>query len=319
MQDLLAVYRASVRARRLDERLSSLAHAGRIGAHPDARGFEPSLAAVVLALRPDDAVFPGLREHAAALVRGLPIADYVAHAFGTAEGPTHGHGAPAMLASRALRVGPPSGLLSNHLTHAAGHAWAGKLRRDDVVTLALFGEAAADAGEFHTAVNFAGATRAPIVFVCRTDRTGASGLPRPVERVIDKAVAYGVEAAEAPAHDVASVHAALTRALARARSGEGPTLLEIVRTDPACPIESLRDALIAAGVWDSTQDFALHRDTTLEIEAAVRAAMAAAPPARASLFEHVFAALGPQLEAQQRALLDAPSGAPVAARRENES
>lgn len=306
MADLLAIHRHAVRARLLDERLTQLARAGRIGFHPDARGFEPALAAAVLSLREDDAVFPSARDHAALLARGYPIARYVAHAFGSAEDPAKGHAAPGHLGSRELRVATPSGLVSNHMTHATGYAWAAKLRGERAAVLTLFAESAADAGDFHSAVNFAGATGAPIVFLCRTDRSRSERTPAPIERVADKGIAYGVPGVVCSADDAEAVAQAVAQALARAYEGQGPTLIEAIRESSADPLEALEARLSSEGRWNAHQAIELRRELMTEIESAVTQAQQAGPPSRETIFDDVYARLPGHLEDQRAALLTLP-------------
>jgi pyruvate dehydrogenase E1 component alpha subunit len=308
-----SLYAQSMRARLIGERLSQLARAGRIGFHPEARGWEPALVAATTAMHEKDAIFPSARDHAVFFARNVAVATYVAHATGTAQDPMHGHAAPGLLASRELGIGSPSGLISNHLTHAAGWAWAARLRGDgDVAALAVLGRSAADAGDFHSAVNFAGATKAPVIFLCRTDRTldraldrtGERTVPAPCEAVAEKGIAYGVPTATCDAADPASVARAVSEA--RARAGGGPTLIEVVREAGRDPLELLRDAMIAKNVWSQTQDLEQRRELMAEIEAALSRALGSGAPPRESLFDDVFGELPPHLHAQRDQLLAAP-------------
>ncbi len=307
MADLLAIYRHATRARLLSERLRELARAGRIGFHPEGRAFEPAICAAILAMRDEDHVFPSAREQAAFIARGIELERYVSNAFGTSEDPMCGHTAPAHLSSRQLRIGSPSGLISNHLTHAAGFAWASALTREPAAVLAFFGASAADAGDFHSAVNFAGATKSPIVFFCRTDRTTTDRLPSPTESVAEKAIGYGIEGVTCAAHDMHGVATTVERALSRARSGDGPVLIEAILQDPNDPLDMLRALLIEQQGWDPRRDLDLRRETMIDIEAAVQKAMEAGPPARETVFDHVFAELPQHLETQRDHLLAAPS------------
>lgn len=301
MADLLAIHRLAVRARLLDERLSQLARAGRIGFHPDARGLEPALAAAVLALRAEDAIFPSARDHLAHLARGTTMQSYLAHALGTASDPMHGHASPGHLASRAARIGSPSGIVGAHLTHAAGYAWAAVLRGSKAAVLATFGETAAGSGDFHSSVNFAGATKAPVIFFCRTDRVDVPAVPAATETVAEKAIGYGIEAATCSADDPESVHAAVAQALARALDGAGPTLIEAIRTRPD-PLDDLRARLVESGAWDRTRDLELRRETMTEIESALTAVQQEGPPARDTIFDDVFATLPSHLLDQKNEL-----------------
>src|SRR5690606_24211558 len=100
--------------------------------------------------------FPGPREWYAALARGMPLAEYVHHAFGSAEDPTRGHSPPDHAPGRRYRVVPPSGIVGAHLPQAVGAAWAAKIDRSDVAVLCLFGAKIVASGDFHNAMNFAG-------------------------------------------------------------------------------------------------------------------------------------------------------------------
>lgn len=312
MADLVALYRHAVRARLLDERLTVLAKAGRIGYHPDAQRAELVVVAATAALTERDWVFPTPRDHAAAMVRGATAQQYLDHVVGNGDDVLRGHGTPGTYASRALRIASPSTQVSQHLTHAAGLAWAARLRKTDEVVLAFFSETAADAGDFHSAVNFAGVVKAPVVFLCRTDGSEA---PAPAVEVHDKAIAYGVRAVEC-AGDAASVLAAVADAVAHARAGEGPTLLEVrISTEPD-PLEKLRTQLLSDGSIAELEDFAFRRDVQAELEHATVAALGKPAPALDTVFEQVFApgeagALTPILDAQRaslRALHDRSTG-----------
>src|SRR6185312_9497883 len=109
----------------------------------------------VLAARANDWIFPGMREWAAAIVRGMPLANYVHHAFGSAKDPALGHAAPDHAPARAFNVVPPSGLVGAHLPQGVGAAWAAKTRKENVAAIVLFGQEAIDTGDFHNAMNFA--------------------------------------------------------------------------------------------------------------------------------------------------------------------
>lgn len=286
--DLVALYRHALRARLLDDRLTVLSRAGRIGYHPDAQLAELVIVAAAAALAPTDWLFPTARDHAAALVRGASFGEYVDHAVGNIADKTAGHGTPGTYSSRALRIAPPSTQISQHLTHATGLAWAAKLRanpeREQVAVLALFSETAADAGDFHSAVNFAGVINAPIVFLCKTDGSEA---PAPDVEVKAKSLAYGVHAEECTGHAL-EVFEHVRAALDRARRGEGPTLLEVRISPSPDPLELLYRQLLQQGSIDELEDFAWRRDQMVEIDAALTAAFQKEAPSLGSIFDHVF-------------------------------
>ena len=285
MADLLALYRHAVRARLLDDRLAVLSRAGRIGYHPDAQRAELAIVGAVSALTAEDWVFPTPRDHAAALVRGASAQQYLDHVVGNEADVLRGHGTPGTYASRALRIASPSVQVSQHLTHAAGLAWAARLRKTSEVVLAFFSETAADAGDFHSAVNFAGVVKAPIVFLCKTDGSEA---PAPDVEVHAKSIAYGVRAVECSAHPL-EVFDRVSEAVSLARTGQGPTLLEVRLSIEPDPLEKLRSALLAEGTLNEDADFAFRREILAELEQATVAAFDKPLPPIDSLFEHVFA------------------------------
>jgi pyruvate dehydrogenase E1 component alpha subunit len=307
MSELLSIYRHALRARLLDERLAVLSRAGHIGFHPDAQLAETVIVAATLALRDEDWVFPTARDHAAALTRGVALETYVDHVVGNGRDALAGHAAPGCYCSREKRIAPPTSLLSQHLTQAMGLAWGVKLRKERGVVLALLPETAADAGDFHSAVNFAGVTKAPIVFVVRTDGSEA---PAPEIEVADKGVAYGVRAVDVsgdPVHVLEAVRAAADLA----RNGEGPTLIEARISLSPDPLSVVRQRLIDDGAFGESDDLRHRREVLAEIEAAVNEALAGGVPSLDSVFEHVHAELPAHLVRQReelRALHGEPRG-----------
>ncbi len=299
-----------VRARLVSARMVALQRSERIGFHTSSIGEEAAIVGAALAARAEDWVFPGAREWAAALVRGMPLGTYVHHAFGSANDPAIGHASPDHAPARAFRIVPPSGVLGAHLPQAVGAAWAAKVKKERVATVALFGAEVADGGDFHNAVNFAGVFKAPVVFVCRGPAA---------KRISDRGVAYGIATARVDGGDAVAVHAVVREALVRTAEGKGPTLIEAV--SPVLPLLStLDDAALASGdVLDlgsadpivrllasggsgpglSAIDVAAIR---AELDGAVAAAEAAGPPAPATLFDHVYAGMPAHLAAQRQKL-----------------
>ena len=307
-----ALYHHMVRARVVSARMASLQRAERIGFHTSSVGEEAAIVGAVLAMRATDWVFPGAREWYAALARGLPLATYVHHAFGSAQDPAKGHAAPDHAPARAVHVVPPSGVIGAHLPQAVGAAWAAKIRKDDVATLALSGAEVVEGGDFHNALNFAGVFKAPVVFVCRA---------KPGKRVVDRAVAYGLASARVDGSDALAVLTVGEAALSRALEGKGPTLVEVVT--PVLPkLATLDDAALASGdVLDLGEHDPLTRlrkilarekrielgahetiahDVGAELDAAIAAAERAGAPPAATIFEDVYASVPAHLAAQRR-------------------
>jgi TPP-dependent pyruvate/acetoin dehydrogenase alpha subunit len=259
-----------VRVRAISARMVRLQREGKIGYHASSIGDEAVIVGATLAARPNDWLFPGMREWAAALVRGMPLANYVHHAFGSAKDPALGHSAPDHAPGRAFKIVPPSGVVGAHLPQGVGAAWAAKTREDKVAAIVLFGKEAIDTGDFHNAMNFAGVMKAPVVFVCRAP-------------VADRAVAYGLASAIVDGGDVNAVHHAVEAALAR----EGATLVQAV--PPSFADLATREDLYDLGAGDPLHGVPKDHAIEAELDRAIAEAEAAGPPAPSTIFDHVFA------------------------------
>jgi TPP-dependent pyruvate/acetoin dehydrogenase alpha subunit len=272
-----------VRARAISARMVRLQREGKIGYHASSIGDEAVIVGAALAARPNDWIFPGMREWAAAIVRGMPLAKYVHHAFGSAKDPALGHSAPDHVPARAFKIVPPSGVVGAHLPQGVGAAWAAKTRQENVATLVLFGKEAIDTGDFHNALNFAGVMKAPVVFVCRAP-------------VAERAVAYGLASAVVDGGDVQAVYDAVTAALAR----EGATLIQAV--PPSFADLATREDLHDLGARDPLHGVPADPAIEAELDRAVAEAEAEGPPAASTIFDHVFAEIPSYLAAQKQGL-----------------
>ena len=146
------LYRHMLTLRLLSARMVDLQRTSKVALHTSCLGEEAVIAAATLAARASDWVFPGAREWGAAIVRGLPIEAYVHHAFGTIHDAAKGHSAPDHPPARMYRVAPASGVAGAHVPQAVGAAWAAKIKKDDVATVAIFGDAANGTGDLHNAL-----------------------------------------------------------------------------------------------------------------------------------------------------------------------
>jgi pyruvate dehydrogenase E1 component alpha subunit len=329
LSDAVALYRHMVTLRLVSARMVDLQRGEKIAFHTSCLGEEAVIAAAALAARPNDWVFPGAREWGAALVRGMPLENYMHHAFGSRSDATKGHSPPDHPPARAYRVAPASGVAGAHVPQAVGAAWAAKIRKDDVAAVAIFGEAATSAGDFHNAVNFAGVFKPAVVFVCRNDGRERFASTR------ERAIAYGVASATVDGSDALAVLTVVRAALARAAAGKGATLIEAI-THPiaagspalsrvpeaawaegglellslgedsqspssshADPIAILRRVLEREKLAESGADEAIAKEVRAAIDAAVSAAERAGPPATSTIFEDVYAEVPAHLRAQK--------------------
>ena len=322
---LRELHRGMLRARVLDEKMLNLQRQGRIAFYAESRGQEAAVIGAVAALEARDYVVPAHRELGAALYRGLPLAAVVAQLYGNAHDIGRGRQMPVHpSAPRALNFIPPSSCVATQLPHAAGLAWAAKMRKDPVVVLAYLGEGATSAEDFHSGINFAAVYRVPAVFVCENNQwaisTPASRQTASATFAI-KALAYGMPGVRVDGNDVLAVHAAVREAADRARAGGGPTLIEAVtyragahsssddphryrsEADEAGwadkePLRRFGMHLAATGVLDAAGVAAQRAAIEAEIAAAVDAEERVGPPPLRSLIENVYSKPSAALEEQ---------------------
>jgi 2-oxoisovalerate dehydrogenase E1 component alpha subunit len=328
----ISLFEEMVRIRRVDERLSTLQQAGRIGFHVGARGEEAAILGAAAALREQDFIFPSSREFGAALWRGMSLAAYVHHMFGNGKDPAKGRQMPDHYTAAPVRFASVSSPVGTQIVHATGYAWGAKIRKDDVVVLAYFGDGATSAADFHNGLAFAGVFKTPNVFFCRNN---GWALSLPVEKqtasatLAMKGLAYGVPFVRVDGNDLFAVLKVTRDAVARAAAGHGPTLIEAVERRGASqsgdgaggsavpstpagqaaetrydPLARVRRYLEARGLWNEKKHAELEARIAAELERAINDAERAAPPAADTLFEDVYARvprhLREQSEAQKR-------------------
>jgi len=323
--EILRLYRLMALNRALDERMITLQRQGRIGFYIGSIGEEATVFGTAAAMADQDWIFPCYREHGAALLRGMPLAGFMCELFGNAGDAMKGRQMPCHEAWRPGRFASISSPISTQIPHAVGAAWAARLKGDEMVALAYFGEGGTSAHDFHTGLNFASVRKIPVVFVCRNNGWAIS-VPRErqtgSETIAQKAIAYGMRGERVDGNDLLAVHAATRRARERAAAGEGPTLLECVTyrveghstsDDPRVyrpaelvepwkkrdPIQRMRRWLVRRGVLDDAQDERLRKELREELQVALREAEAFPPkPALETLIQDVYATPTPQLREQ---------------------
>ncbi len=329
LDEVVSLYRAMVRTRLLDERLTAIQRQGRIGFHIGSLGEEAAILGSAYALRPNDWLFPCYREFGAALLRGMPLQRSVDNMFGNKNDPAKGRQMPDHYCFRQARVTSISSPIGTQITQAVGFAWAARLRKDDLVALSYFGDGATSSAEFHNGLNFAGVFKAPVVLLCRNNGWAISV---PTERqtasagFADKGVAYGIPGVRVDGNDIFAVVEVTRAAVARAARGEGPTLIEALTyrlsghstsDDPKAyrpeawlepwrrldPVLRLRRYLDHHAGWSDARDKEIEAEIDAELRAAVAAAEATDPPSLESMFDDVFAEPPWHLVEQRRALV----------------
>jgi 2-oxoisovalerate dehydrogenase E1 component len=314
--ELLRLYRAMVLIRWCEEQLARSHQRGLVhGACHTYVGQEAVAVGVCAHLRPDDAVFSTHRGHGHALAKGVPPVQLVAELYGRATGCSHGRGGSMHLFAPEVGLMGTSGIVGPCILQAAGAGYSFRLRKTNGVAVAFFGDGAVNNGAFHEGLNLAAISKLPVLFVCENNRFAtevpfeyAAGNPD----VASRGTAYGMPGVALDGNDVLAVRAAAGEAVARARSGGGPTLLECrtYRTRPhaegmgdftyrtreevdawkaRCPIESFRPAVVAGGTVTAAELDAIDAEVQREVEAAHREAEAAPWPDPATATTHVYA------------------------------
>src|SRR5207253_6055804 len=219
---LLRLYREMLRLRTLDERMMTLQRQGRVGFYGACTGQEAAALASAIALESSDWIFPALREGGAMLLRGFPLVPYLCQVFGNSGDETKGRQMPSHMAARSVNQVSWSSCIGTQLPHAVGAAWAAKLQRHDTVVMAFLGDGATSSADFHTAMNFAGVFKVPVVFVCQNNHWSIS-VPThqqtASESIAVKARAYGFPGVKIDGNDVEEVYRTAREAVDRARAG----------------------------------------------------------------------------------------------------
>jgi TPP-dependent pyruvate/acetoin dehydrogenase alpha subunit len=291
---LLIERMALVRA--IDDALIALQRAGTLASYSSLQGEEGAIVGACLALEAEDTVFPTPREALAAVARGWPVEAMLLQALGKAGDAMQGRQPPGIVTARAVNVAPAATLAGVHIVQAAGWGWASRMKKDARIALAFLGDGATSSADFHTGLNFAGVFKAKVVFVCRNNGFASStpvARQTRTETLAEKAVAYGLPSDLCDGNDAVAVHAAVRRAAARARSGGGATLVEVVTTrlevDPArCPIARLHAALSHEDATLPPLAELLARPVALVADALAAASRAPDPP-RDAFLSNVYA------------------------------
>src|ERR687891_2188905 len=216
--------------RAFDERLSVLVRQGKVrsGVYTGI-GQEAIIVGTCYGLRRDDYICPLHRDLGAFLMKGVEPGVMMSQMFGKVTGLSKGRDSALHSGVSELGIFGNTSMLGANLPVAAGLALTFKMEKTDNVVIAYFWEGASNVGDFHEALNFAGVQQLPIVFVCENNQYAYSV---PVEKsmaiddVADRAASYGFDGVAINGNDVLAVYQATQGALARARTGDGPTLIE---------------------------------------------------------------------------------------------
>jgi pyruvate dehydrogenase E1 component alpha subunit len=265
-------------------------------------------------LERDDYIVTNYRGIHDEIAKGAPLPELMAEILGRAGGSCKGKGGPMHISDPRSGVMVTTGVVGSGLPIANGLALASRLQDDGRVTVAYFGDGAANIGAFHESVNLAAVWNLPVVFVCQNNRYGEFTPIREVqknERISDRAIGYGIPGVTVNGNDPWAMYGAAAEAVERARAGGGPTLIEAntyrlmghfygdqmpymdqeeyAAAAAADPIPRFRSRLIAEGLASESELAAIEADVAGEAEAAIEFGFASPAPVPSDLFEDVYA------------------------------
>lgn len=229
-QVLLEIFRIASLIKQADDRFIELIKAGQIASpYYSPRGQELIPAAISVNLLPTDYVVTTYRGIHDQLAKGIPLKPFVAELLGRATGTCKGKGGPMHVTHVASGLPVTTGIVGAGLPIANGLAWASQLKGEQQVTVVNFGDGASNIGAFHEALNLASVWKLPVIFVCQNNGYAEHtryDLGTGAATIADRAIGYGMPGVEVDGNDAVAMWQAASAAVARARAGEGPTLIE---------------------------------------------------------------------------------------------
>ena len=323
-QQLRDLYKWMVIERMFDSTALALQREGRIGTYAQSLGEEAVHVGATLAAKPEDWIFPDYREHAAFLIRGVPVASLFTHWGGSEDG---------MKLPENSNIFPVCIPVGTQTLHGAGTAIAFKLKKEKAATVTFVGDASTSTGDFHEGLNFASTFQAPAVFVIRNNHWAIStprtcieedwgGCQTRSETLAQKGIAYGMNCVQVDGNDILAVYVTVKKALDDARAGKGPTLIEAIcyrlgphttADDPTRyqdatvvkkwfekePIKRFQLYLKRKKLWDDKFEKAVQAQGKRMIDAGVKLAEEHKPKPT-DMFDYVYSELTPNLEEQRK-------------------
>jgi len=313
---LLEMYRHMVLTRAIDRRMWVLNRQGKAPFVISGQGHEAAQVGAAAAMRPGvDWLAPYYRDLAFSIALGMTPLEFMLSVFARADDPTSGgRQMPSHFSLKRARIITTSSVVATQAVHAAGIAYASKLRGLDEVAVTCLGEGSTSEGDWHEALNFAAVHRLPFICIVQ-DNDYAISVPHRLQMGVDsvakRAAGYGMAGVRVDGGDILAVYEGVRDAMARARAGDGPTLIDakvarftshssdddqrryrpqeeleaLLHRDP---IERFRAYLMEESVLSEAADEKIQQDCAAEVDQAVQVAEAATPPLAEDLLEHVF-------------------------------
>jgi 2-oxoisovalerate dehydrogenase E1 component alpha subunit len=315
--ELLKMFGAMLRARMFDAKATNLQRTGKLGTYPSCLGQEATHVGVGAALRAEDSIAIVYREIGTLFWRGVSMRDVLLYWGGDERGNDFAgskHDFPWCVP------------IATQTLHAAGAAMAFQIRGEPRCALAYIGDGGTSEGSFYEAINLAGAKHLPLVVIIVNNKWAISvpiEAQTAAQTLAQKAIAAGIDGVQVDGNDVIAVRDCVAHALAKARAGGGPTVIEALTyrlgdhttADDARryrdaqevadawqvePMIRLRQLLIARGVLDEAREQAMKAEYAREIEAAVQEYLSTPKQATDAMFDYLFANPPRHLQAQKQ-------------------
>ena len=229
-QELMEMQRRMLRIRYFEERVIQLVERGEIvGAAHSYIGEEAVAVGACMALRDDDWITGNHRSHGHPIAKGGDVNKAMAELLGKSTGFCKGKGGSMHLADFSIGILGESGILGSSIPTAVGAALGSQLQGNDRVAVPFFGDGASNEGAFHESVNLAAVWKLPVVFLCENNQYAVTSSFKKMvasDNISDRSVAYNIPGVLVDGQDVIAMYEAVSEAVARARAGQGPSLVE---------------------------------------------------------------------------------------------
>ncbi|MBM7405288.1 MULTISPECIES: thiamine pyrophosphate-dependent enzyme [Sphingomonas] len=344
---LRRMLRSMARTRAFDERMFRAQRQGKTSFYMKCTGEEAVAVAATLALDYEDMCFPSYRQQGILITRDYPLVEMMNQIYSNSGDKLHGKQLPIMYSARDTGFFSISGNLTTQYPQAVGWAMASAAKGDTRIAAAWCGEGSTAEGDFHSACTFAAVYRAPVIFNVVNNQWAISSFSgfagAEATTFAARAIGYGIAGLRVDGNDALAVYAATKWAAERARTNQGPTLIEhftyraeghSTSDDPSQyrsaeeatawplgdPIARLKAHLVAIGEWDDERHAAMDREVAEEVRAAQKEAEKNGVLGHGlhqpldSLFDGVFEEMPWHLREQQAQMLaeEAASGRPWA-------
>ncbi len=316
-EQLVGIYHAMLVARMIGDRMFVLNRQGRGHFAIAGQGQEACQVGSAMALRPGrDWVFPYYRDIGVVYTLGMTAREIMLHFFAREGDPNSGgRQMPNHWGDPRLRIATQSSVVATQCLHAAGTALASKLRSEDDVSIAYFGEGGTSEGDFHEALNFAAIQKLPVVLFCENNGyaiSEPSWKEMSVQNVADRARGYGLRGSTVDGNDVIAVYHTTKWAVEECRRGRGPKLIEaktyrlmphsssdddrryrprseVEEWSKKDPLDRYRAYLVAEGLLDEEAADKVRAAAEAEVQEAIQWAEAEPEPAPESALRNVYA------------------------------